>query len=140
MADRSGRTPSDLALLARAAETLALPERVCRRRACRRRGRCSWFFEGTQEPCCLANLDAGHRRLLDEFAAYVRNARDFGSWESGVVFASPWRGERALQDAAVEAARPLLAGAALHRFRRFARRRERQPPPACDGFHSPREA
>ena len=49
----------DRHLLARTAEMLALPERICRRRECRRRHRCIWFFRATQQPCCLANLDAG---------------------------------------------------------------------------------
>lgn len=137
MPDKTPLPPRDTALLARTAEMLALPQRVCRRRECRRRGRCGWFFAATGEPCCLANLDPAQRALFDELAEKVRVARDFGSWSGKLVFASAWRADRALQDAAVEAARPLVSGPALRRFRAFAARRESQPPPAHDGFMPP---
>ncbi len=111
--------PPDRHLLARAAEMLALPERVCRRRACRRKACCAWYFPATQEPCCLANLDAAQRRLFDDFVALARNVRDLGNARGKVSFASPFRETRALQDAALEVARPLLQGAALAEFRAF---------------------
>ena len=139
MVDRSRLPPLDAALLACTADMLALPQHVCRRRDCRRKGRCAWVFRATQQPCCLANLDAGQRRLFDQLAEQVRDARDFGSWESKVVFDSPWRGEREIEDAAVEAARSLLSGAALRRFRRFAAGRERRPLPVHEGFMPPLE-
>jgi hypothetical protein len=120
MADRPQPPPSDLALLVRAAEMLALPQRVCRIRRCRRRGYCARFFHDTQEPCCLGHLDAEQRRLFDEFVAIVRAVRDFGNARGKLSFASPWRETRALQDAAVEAAPPLLRGIALAEYRAFA--------------------
>ena len=139
MFDRSGLPPLDAALLARTAEMLALPERVCRRRSCRRRRCCARVFRGTQQPCCLANLVAGQRALFDQLAEQVRDLRDYGRPDSGLSFASPWRDERALQDAAVEIARQLLRGGRLRAFRRFAGRREKQPPAERDGFSPPLE-
>ena len=52
-------------------------------------------------------------------------------------FASSWRDERALQDAAVEITRPLLRGERLREFRRFAGIREKRPPAERDGFSPP---
>ncbi|WP_432348097.1 hypothetical protein WMC41_10710 [Shinella yambaruensis] len=129
--------PPDRHLLARAAEMLALPQRVCRIRACRRQGRCAWFFHGTQEPCCLANLDAAQRRLFDDVAAIARDVRDLGNSWGKLSFASPWRETRALQDAAVEVARPLLRGAALTEFRAFAAARAKKPPVRYEGDEPP---
>lgn len=120
--------PPDRHLLARTAEMLALPQRVCRRRDCRRKGRCAWFFKATQAPCCLANLDAEQRRLFDEVVAIARDVRDYGNSWSKLSFASPCRETRALQDAAVEIARPLMRGAALAEFRGFAAARAKKPP------------
>lgn len=137
MTDRSTLPPLDPALLARAAEMLALPERVCRRRDCRRRARCSWVFRTQQQPCCLANLDAGQRQLFDTFAEQMRDARALGGYDSGFAFASPFRETRALQDAAVEAVRPLLAFGRLRHYRIFVARREKRPPPTREG-HEPR--
>ena len=131
--------PPDQPLMARTAEMLALPQTVCRRRACRRNGRCSWFHAKSQAPCCLANLDAEQRRLFDQLLKLVRDARDFGSYAGKIVFASPWRGERELQDAAVEAARPLVAKRARRAFRAFERMRDRQAPPKYDGVRPPPE-
>lgn len=125
--------PPDLPLMARTAEMLALPQFVCRRRDCRRNGRCSWYDRESQAPCCLANLDTGQRRLFDQLLKLVRDARDFGSYDSKIVFASPWREERALQDAAVEAARPLVAKRARRAFRAFEAMRATQEPPKYDG-------
>lgn len=133
----TARKPPDSPLLARTAEMLALPQFVCRRRDCRRNGRCSWLFRSTGEPCCLANLDAEQRGHFDAFAKLVRDARDFGSWNSKIIFASPWRETRALQDAAVEAARPLVSRAARRCFRAFEAMRARQPPPKYDGHEPP---
>lgn len=88
MADRPQPPPSDLALLVRAAEMLALPQRVCRIRSCRRRGYCAWFFHDTQEPCCLGHLDAEQRRLFDDFVQIVRAVRDFGNSRGKLAFAA----------------------------------------------------
>ena len=130
--------PLDHALLARTAEILALPERICRRRECRRRHRCSWFFRDIGQPCCLANLDAGQRRLFDELAETVRDARDFGRWDSKVKMTSSYRETRALQDAAVEAARPLVTGRAAKRlYRTFEAMRAAQPAPVHEGVAPP---
>ena len=137
MFDRSKRTQLDAALLARTAEMLALPELACRRRDCRRRRRCTWIFRDTRQPCCLANLDAAQRALFDQLAETVRDVRDYGGRDSKLVFASAWREERALQDAAVEVARPLLPRSQLRPFRAFAANRDEQPPPAYDGFMPP---
>lgn len=137
MFDRSRLPPLDAALLARTAEMLALPERVCRRRSCRRQKCCAWVFRGTKQPCCLANLDAGQRALFHQLAEQVRDVRDYGRRDSGLSFASAWRDERALQDAAVEIARQLLRGERLREFRRFAGIRDRQPPAERDGFSPP---
>jgi hypothetical protein len=134
------RTPPQLdrKLLARTAEMLALPERICRRRECRRRKGCSWFFRATQQPCCLANLDAEQRRLFDELAETVRNARDFGSWASKVRMTSTFRETRALQDAAVETARPLVTGRAAKKcYRAFEAMRAAQPAPSHEGVEPP---
>lgn len=129
--------PPDRHLLARAAEMLALPERICRNRACRRHGRCHWYFETRQEPCCLANLDAEQRRLFDDFVAVARDVRDLGNSRGKVSFASPYRETRALQDAAVEVARPLLRGTALAEFRAFAAARAKKPPASREGDEPP---
>ena len=130
--------PLDRHLLARTAEMLALPERICRHRDCRRRHRCTWFFRETQQPCCLANLDAGQRRLFEELAETVRDARDFGRWDSKIRMTSPYRETRALQDAAVEAARPLVAGHAAKTFyRAFEAMRAAQPAPRHEGCEPP---
>lgn len=137
MFDRSRLPPLDAALLARTAEMLALPERTCRRRSCRRQKRCAWLFRSTQQPCCLANLDAGQRALFDQLAEQVRDVRDYGRRNSKLSFASPRRSERALQDAAVEIARALLRGERLREFRRFAGIRETLPPAQQDGFSPP---
>jgi hypothetical protein len=137
MFDRSTLPPLDRALLARTAEMLALPERVCRRRDCRRRGRCGWFFKDTRQPCCLANLDAAQRRLFDEFAEQVRDVRDYGNLHSKLAYASPFVETRALQDAAVEVARTLLSGAALREFRAFAALRDTHPPASRAGEQPP---
>src|SRR5690606_16276866 len=126
--------PTETQLMARTAEMLALPEMVCRRRDCRRVRRCGWIFPKTREPCCLANLDAEQRRLFDQLLKLVRDARDFGSWDSKIVFASPWRAARDLQDAAVEAAFPLVARPDRRAFRAFVKKRAAQPPPREDGF------
>lgn len=131
------KPPTDTPLMSRTAEMLALPAMACRRRDCRRNGQCSWHFTETGEPCCLAEPDAGQRRLYDQFLALVRDARDFGSWPSKVIFASPYRAERELQDAAVEAARPLVAKRARRAFRAFERVRDRQPPPKYEGVSPP---
>lgn len=133
MTDRDPPAPYDPALLARAADMLALPERVCRRRDCRRKQRCSWVFSRTQQPCCLANLDAEQRRLFDIFASHMESARVNGAWDSGILCASPYAETRALQDAAVEATRPLHRYGRLAWYRRFAAGRERLPPPARAG-------
>ncbi|MFT4162936.1 hypothetical protein [Shinella sp.] len=137
MFDRSRLPPLDATLLARTAEMLALPERVCRRRSCRRKKCCAWVFRRTQQPCCLANLDAGQRALFDQLAEQVRDVRDYGRRDSKLSFASPWRDERALQDAAVEITRPLLRGERLREFRSFAGIRETLPPAQHDGFSPP---
>ena len=137
MFDRSRLPPLDAALLARTAEMLALPERVCRHRSCRRQKRCAWFFRKTQQPCCFANLDAGQRALFDQLAEQVRDVRDYGRRDSKLSFASFWHDERALQDAAVEVTRPLLRGERLREFRRFAGIREKRPPADRDGFSPP---
>lgn len=137
MFDRSSLPPLDRHLLARTAEMLALPWRVCRRRDCRRRGRCGWFFRDTQQPCCLANLDAGQRALFDAFAEEVRDMRDYGRLSSRLAFASCFRETRAAQDAAEEVARSLKAGTALREFRAFAAMRAAQPPATCDGAEPP---
>ena len=137
MSDRSRLPPLDATLLARTAEMLALPERVCRRRSCRRQKGCAWIFHKTQQPCCLANLDAGQRALFDALAEQVRDARDYGRRDGPLSFASPWRDNRALQDAAVEITRPLLRGERLREFRRFAGIREKRPPADRDGFSPP---
>ena len=138
MPDKTPLPPLDHALLARTAEILALPERICRRRECRRRHRCLWFFPDTQQPCCLANLDAAQRRLFDELAETVRDARNFGRWDSKVRMTSPYRETRALEDAAVEAARPLIVGGKAKRFyRAFEAMRAAQPAPVHEGVEPP---
>ena len=55
-----------------AAEVLALPQRVCRARSCRRDGRCSWVEKDTGAPTCLQHLDAGQRLLFDAVCDRVR--------------------------------------------------------------------
>lgn len=137
MFDRSRLPPLDPLLLMRTAEMLALPERVCLSRSCRRSKRCTWFFPATKQPCCIANLDAEQRALFDQLAEKVRDVRDYGGWESQLTFTSAWRGDREIQDAAVETARPLMRRAQLRQFRRFVAAREKQPPPEYDGFMPP---
>ena len=134
MPEKKPLPPLDHALLARTAEMLALPERICRRRECRRRHRCSWFFRDIGQPCCLANLDADQRRLFDELAETVRDARNVGRWDSKVKMTSRYRETRALEDAAVEAARPLIVGGKAKRFyRAFEAMRTAQPAPVQYG-------
>ena len=55
----------DAQLAARTAEALALPQLVCRSRACRRQNRCLWFFRSSGERCCMRNLTAEQRRVFD---------------------------------------------------------------------------
>ena len=55
----------DTHIAARTADSLALPQMVCRHRDCRRKNRCSWFFQTTSEPCCLRNLTDDERRIFD---------------------------------------------------------------------------
>jgi hypothetical protein len=117
---------------------LALPERICRRRACKRRHRCAWFFHATGQPCCLSNLDAAQRRLFDELAETVRDARDFGRWDSKIRMTSRYRETRDLQDAAVEAARSLVTGHAGKKcYRAFEAMRAAQPAPTHEGVEPP---
>ena len=123
--------------LARSAEMLAVPERICRRRDCRRRHRCHWFFRATQQPCCLANLDAEQRRLLDELARIVADAEHFGYLASKIRMSSSYRETRALQDAGVEAARALVAGRKRKAFRAFEKMRAAQPAPKYEGAEPP---
>lgn len=134
MFDRSRLPPLDQALLARTAEMLALPSRACCVHACRREHLCLFFYKADQHPCCLDNLDAEQRRLFDDFAELVRDVRDYSHPASKVLFASRWRGEREMEDAAVAVARSLLAGPRLRSFRAFEALRAKEPPPWLDGF------
>lgn len=122
---------------ARAAEMLALPQFVCRRRDCRRKQKCAWYFKKSGEPCCLANLDAGQRQAFDDMAGRVAKAW----WSMHLFFRDPmtsyFREERVLEDAAVEAIRPLVRPADMPAYRYLQRRRAKEPPPHRDG-HDPR--
>ncbi|MXN46217.1 hypothetical protein GR138_13545 [Shinella kummerowiae] len=134
MFDRSRLPPLDQPLLSRTAEMLALPSRACFIRACRRARRCSFLYESDRQPCCLDNLDEEQRRLFDAFAELVRDIRDYSMPASKLLFASPWRGEREMQDAAVAVARSLLPKSRLRSFRAFVALRAKAPPPSLDGF------
>ena len=129
--------PLSRLLLARTAEMLAVPERICRRRDCRRRHRCNWFFRATQQPCCLANLDADQRRLFDELAQTVADAEHFGYLASKIRMSSSYRETRALQDAAVETAHALVSGRKRKAFRAFEKMRAAQPAPKYEGEEPP---
>lgn len=137
MFDRSRLPPLDPPLLARTAEMLDVPSHACFIRECRRRHRCSWVLRDGGQPFCLDNLDPEERRLFDDFAELVRDVRDYSYPASKLLFASPWRGERDLQDAAVAVARALLSGRRLRAFRAFEALRAQEPPPSLDGFPPP---
>jgi hypothetical protein len=44
-------------LARKTADELRLPQLICRRRSCRRKGFCGWVFLKTDLPCCFRNLD-----------------------------------------------------------------------------------
>lgn len=134
MFDRSRLPPLDPRLLARAAEMFALPANVCFIRGCRRARSCAHVFVDNRQPVCLSNLDAEERRLFDTFAELMRDVRDYSTPASKLLFASPWRGEREMQDAAVAAARSLLPRQRMRSFRAFEALRAKAPPPSLDGF------
>lgn len=63
-------SPEDrLTIARRVAEMLALPHMVCRRRRCRRNGRCWYHFAASKEPCCLNNLNASQYAIFEELRA-----------------------------------------------------------------------
>ena len=60
-------SPEDrLTIARRVAEMLALPHMICRRRRCRRNGRCWYHFAASKEPCCLNNLNASQYAIFEE--------------------------------------------------------------------------
>ncbi|AOF90178.1 hypothetical protein [Sinorhizobium sp. RAC02] len=134
MFDRSRLPPLNEALLCHTADMLALPLHACSVRECRRARRCSFFYRDDRQPCCVDNLETEQRRLFDAFAELVRDVRDYSTPASKLLFASRWRGEREMQDAAVAVARSLLAGRRLRSFRAFEALRAKEPPPWLDGF------
>ena len=116
--------PVDTSLMARTAEMLALPHLACRRRECRRKNRCSWYFSQSGEPCCLRNLTAGQRRLFDElYEPAIKICSDGGicgmmyNWGDFLL--------RPLQDAGVEIARAIIPPRYKRDFDAFRRKRER---------------
>ena len=53
------------ALMQSTAEYLAMPQRGCTYRSCRRDGCCGYFLTQSGEPTCLANLDQQQRACFD---------------------------------------------------------------------------
>jgi hypothetical protein len=122
----------DTELMARTAEMLDLPRLVCRRRSCRRAGRCGWHFPKSGEPCCLADLTPALRRLFNEVCARAEVARDLAGEGGCILLASPFLRERMIEDAAVEIARPLLPRWRRKVFRAMLAARAKKPPASLD--------
>lgn len=98
------KPPFDIHLAARTAEAMTLPLMVCRHRDCRRGQRCRWYFEATNEPCCLRNLDPGQRAIFDRLYEDARFARDSLGWE-GPFFKDLSGPQRMRDDLAIAIAR-----------------------------------
>ncbi|AYD01031.1 hypothetical protein [Neorhizobium sp. NCHU2750] len=96
--------PFDSMLAVHAAEALGLPHMVCGRRSCRRAGRCGWVFNGSKEPCCLANLDREQRALFDRVYKAAHFAKGFLGWDSD-YFQAVSRPQSLLDDLAIAIAR-----------------------------------
>lgn len=119
--------------LARVLELLAVPQMLCRRRSCRRKGRCSWHFRSTGERCCMRNLNAEQRALVEAIHDKTSMIIYFGRAEKE-LYASEWSELRDLEDAAVEVARCVCPDHYRKSFNAFLRARAKAPPPR---FHGP---
>jgi hypothetical protein len=116
------------AIAARVAEYYRLPGYFCRRRQCRRRGRCGWVFASTGEPCCLRNLAPKERQIFDELYEKVRRVRSYLGYND-LTYTSPYASMRELEDAAVALAQRFVAACDRRRWNDARRARDREPPP-----------
>ena len=120
----------DGAIAVRVAEYLRLPGFFCRRRQCRRRGRCGWVFPLTGEPCCLRNLLPKERQIFCDVYEKTLRVRSFLGC-IGLTYASPYASMREIEDAAMAIAQPLVPARDRRRWNDARRARDREPPPTC---------
>ncbi|SMD14595.1 hypothetical protein [Rhizobium sp. RU36D] len=118
--------------LARVLELLAVPQMLCRRRSCRRMGRCRRYFPSNGEPCCMRNLNAEQRALVEAIHNKTSMIIYFGRAKTE-LYASEWSDMRDLEDAAVEVARCVCPDWSRKTFNAFLRARAKAPPPEFEG-------
>ncbi len=121
-------SPEDrLTIARRVAEMLALPHMACRRRLCRRNGRCWYHFTASKQPCCLENLNAGQRAIFEELRADTEHVASH--WGTLMLPHGVSSVTKEVRELAIDIVHSLVGKAGRGRFAEWRRKRALQMAP-----------